>query len=301
MLSLCVLVSLWTPGVDFVRDVKPILDKHCLACHGPEKQRASLRTDSARALREGGSSGPAIVPGRSAQSLIIRAMQAGDEQVKAMPPTGPRVPEAEIVVVRRWIDAGAVIPAGDTLTHIRRTSTHWAFQPVKPPEVPAVREVAWPRNPIDRFILARLERHHLRPSPPADSLTLLRRVTLDLTGLPPTPEEIVDFETNPDYDRVVERLLASPAYGERWGRIWLDAARYADSNGYSIDAARSIWKYRDYVIDALNRDVPFDQFTVEQLAGDLLPGATLEQRIATGFHRNTQINEEGGIDREQFR
>jgi hypothetical protein len=299
MLSL--LLTLLGPGVDFTREVKPILDKHCLTCHGPEKQRASLRTDSARALREGGSSGPAVLPGKGAKSLLIRAMRGKDEDIKPMPPKGPRVTEAELAIVLRWIDAGAPIPAGETITNTRRKSDHWAFQAVKRPAIPNVRNAAWPRNGIDRFVLARLEREGIAPSPEADRITLLRRVTLDLTGLPPTPEEIAAFEANPDYERAVERLLASPAYGERWGRIWLDAARYGDSNGYSIDAPRAIWKYRDYVIDAHNRDLPFDQFTREQLAGDLLPGATQEQKIATGFHRNTQINEEGGIDREQFR
>src|SRR5262249_9676692 len=162
----------------------------------------------------------------------------------------------------------------------------------------------WVRNPIDRFILARLEKEGLTPSPEADRVTLLRRVSLDLLGLPPSPEEVEAFRNDPRpgaYERAVDRLLQSPHYGERWARHWLDLARYADSNGYSIDAPRSIWKYRDWVIDALNRDMPFDQFTTEQLAGDLLPGATVEQRIATGFHRNTSINEEGGINVEQFR
>jgi hypothetical protein len=298
---LSLLLTLWAPGADFTREVKPILDKHCVGCHGPDKQRASLRTDTARALLEGGSSGPAVTPGKSDQSIIIRAMLGRDEEVKAMPPKGPRVSAAELAVVRAWIDAGAKVPAGETITQARRTSDHWAFQPVKRPQVPNVRESGWARNAIDHFILARLEREGIRPSPEADPITLLRRVTLDLTGLPPTTAEIDAFIRQPDYERAVDRLLASPAYGERWGRIWLDQARYADSNGYSIDAPRAIWKYRDYVIHALNNDMPFDQFTIEQLAGDLLPNATQEQKVATGFHRNTQINEEGGIDREQFR
>ena len=159
-------------------------------------------------------------------------------------------------------------------------------------------------NPIDAFILARLEKEKIQPSPEADRVTLIRRLSLDLLGLPPTPAEVDEFLNDPrpdTYERLVERLLASPHYGERWGRHWLDVARYADSNGYSIDAPRSIWRYRDWVIDALNRDLPFDQFVIEQLAGDMLPDATLEQKIATGFHRNTQINQEGGIDKEQFR
>jgi hypothetical protein len=174
---------------------------------------------------------------------------------------------------------------------------------VRPP-LPDARQADWSRNAIDGFILARLEKESIKPSPEADRITLIRRVSLDLTGLPPTPAEVDAFihDRRPDaYERLVDRLLASPHYGERWGRLWLDVARYADSNGYSIDAPRNIWKYRDWVIDALNRDLPYDQFVIEQLAGDLLPNATREQRIATGFHRNTQINQEGGIDPEQFR
>ncbi|HET6251649.1 MAG TPA: DUF1549 and DUF1553 domain-containing protein [Tepidisphaeraceae bacterium] len=186
----------------------------------------------------------------------------------------------------------------------RPASSHWAFVPPVRPPLPAVKNAAWCRNPIDRFVLAKLEAQGIAPSPEAPRATLLRRVSLDLIGLPPTPAEMDAFlaDKSPDaYEKVVDRLLASPHYGERWGRHWLDAARYADSNGYSIDAPRSMWKYRDWVIDATNRDMPFDEFTIEQLAGDLLPNATLDQKIATGFHRNTQINQEGGIDPEQFR
>src|SRR6266446_2470533 len=181
---------------------------------------------------------------------------------------------------------------------------HWAFKaPVRPP-VPKVKNQKWVRNPIDNFVLARLEKEGLKPSPEADRVTLSRRLSLDLTGLPPTPAEADEFlaDSSPDaYDRLVERLLASPHYGERWARAWLDVARYADSNGYEKDAARSIWPYRDWVIQAFNHDLPFDQFTREQLAGDLLPNPTLDQRIATGFLRNSMLNQEGGIEPEQFR
>jgi mono/diheme cytochrome c family protein len=290
--------------VDYVRDIRPILTAHCTACHGAAKQRGSLRLDSVRAAQRGGNSGPALVPGKSGESRLVVAVAGGNDDVRAMPPKGPRLRAEEIDLLRRWIDGGAAIPAGDPAALAAGSSKHWAFQPIRRPVEPSVRAARWCRNGIDRFILARLEKEGVAPAPEADRATLLRRLSLDLIGLPPSPRDIDDFLSDKRadaYERVVERLLASPHYGERWGRHWLDLARYADSNGYSIDSPRSIWKYRDWVLDALNRDMPFDQFVVEQLAGDLLPNATSEQRIATGFHRNTQINEEGGIDREQFR
>src|SRR5262249_3454450 len=210
----------------------------------------------------------------------------------------PRLTEAEVGLVRKWIDQGAKVAEASAAAK----ETHWSFRPVRRPDLPAVKNAAWVRNSIDAFVLARLEKEGIAPASEADRPTLLRRLSLDLIGLPPTPEEVDAFvkDRSPDvYERVVDRLLASPHYGERWGRHWLDLARYADSNGYSIDAPRTIWPYRDWVIHALNRDLPFDQFTIEQLTGDLLPGATTEQKVATGFHRNTQINEEGGVDKEQ--
>jgi hypothetical protein len=316
-LTLCVAVLLpvgvySAEPVDYSRDIRPILTKHCLSCHGPKKQRSGLRLDSAAAARTGGNSGPALVPGKSGASRLIQAVSGGNDEVPAMPPKGPRLPAAEIALLRTWIDGGAAIPTGETtLQSDRGSSKHWAFQPIRRPAEPVVKNAPWCRNAIDRFILARLEKESIAPAPEADRATLLRRVSLDLTGLPPSAQEVADFlaDSRPDaYERAVDRLLASPHYGERWGRHWLDLARYADSNGYSIDAPRSIWKYRDWVLDAFNRDKPFDQFVIEQLAGDLLPPpvpggntGTVEQRIATGFHRNTQINEEGGIDLEQFR
>ncbi len=289
--------------VDYLREIKPLLTKHCVSCHGPQKQRSGLRLDSAAGALKGGNAGPAVVPGHSDQSRLIQAV-SGTADVAAMPPKGPRLRGAEIALLRAWIDAGASAPAGEAETTTSAASGHWAFRPLVRPNLPAVRNVAWVRNPIDRFILARLEQEGVAPSPEAERPTLARRVFLDLTGLPPSPKELEEFlaDASPDaYERLVDRLLASPHYGERWGRHWLDLARYADSNGYSIDAPRSIWKYRDWVIDAFNRDLPFDRFVIEQLAGDLLPNPNTEQRIATGFHRNTQINEEGGIDLEQFR
>ncbi len=289
--------------VDYLGDVKPLLAKNCYVCHGADKQRSGLRLDTAAALLRGGNSGPAAVPGKSGASRIVQAV-TGAEGVKAMPPRGARLTPAQVTSLRAWIDAGARAPQDEPTPASTRRSDHWSYQPPVRTAVPVVKNPAWVRNPIDRFILARLEKEGIAPSPEADRVTLIRRLSLDLTGLPPKPREVDDFVNDkaPDaYDQLVDRLLASPHYGERAGRWWLDQARYADSNGYSIDAARSIWPYRDWVIAALNRDLPFDQFTIEQLAGDLLPGATQEQKVATGFHRNTQINQEGGIDLEQFR
>ena len=222
-----------------------------------------------------------------------------------MPPKQPRLTAAEIALVRRWIDAGAIGPTEETITASKGPDrSHWSFRPVVRPPLPKVHNPGWCRNGIDYFILQQLEAQGISPSPEADRVTLIRRLSLDLLGLPPTPEEVDAFvhDTSANaYEKLVDRLLKNPHYGERWGRHWLDAARYADSNGFNIDAPRSIWRWRDWVIDALNADMPFDRFTIEQLAGDLLPNATLEQKIATGFHRNTLINQEGGIDVEQFR
>jgi hypothetical protein len=288
---------------DFTRDVQPILARRCTACHGPIKQRGGLRLDSGVAIREGGNSGPAVTPGKGASSHLVLAVE-GAEGVRAMPPKGPRLSPREITLLRSWVDAGAAAPPAPARGRARAASRHWAFLPVQLPSPPAVRQVGWVQHGLDRFILARLEKKGLRPSPEADRITLLRRLRLDLTGIPPKPQEVEAFlaDHRPDaYERAVDRLLASPHYGERWARHWLDAARYADSNGYSIDSPRAIWKYRDWVIAALNRDLPFDRFVVEQLAGDLLPDPTPGQKIATGFHRNTMRNEEGGIDEEQFR
>jgi mono/diheme cytochrome c family protein len=303
VLVLCsVSVAAAQETADYVRNVKPILKQHCVACHGPKVVKAKLRLDTAAGVRKGGARGPAVVPGKAAESPLIDALK-GANDFTLMPFNKPALPEKQIRLLAAWIEQGAKAPANEVADD-GSGRTHWAFQPPKRPPVPAVKDTKWPRNAIDHFLLARLEREGIRPSPEADRVTLLRRVSLDLLGLPPSPEEVSAFlnDRRPDaYERVVERLLASPHYGERWGRHWLDLARYADSNGYSIDSPRTIWPYRDWVINALNKDMPFDQFTVEQLAGDLLPDATREQKIATGFHRNTLTNEEGGIDPEQFR
>ncbi len=289
--------------VDYLRDVKPLLAQHCYACHGAKAHKSGLRLDSAAAIREGGQHGPAVTPGKSGDSLLIRALE-GAPGVTRMPFKRPPLSPAQVAVLKAWIDAGARAPAEEKPADEAKSATHWAFLPPVRAPLPAVKDPHWPRNPIDRFILARLDREGITPSPEADRTTLIRRLSLDLLGLPPPPAEVDAFvqDMRPDaYERLVDRLLASPHYGERWGRHWLDLARYADSNGYSIDGPREIWKYREWVVNALNRDLPFRQFVIEQMAGDMLPGATPEQQVATGFHRNTQINQEGGIDPEQFR
>src|SRR5439155_6607844 len=220
-----------------------------------------------------------------------------------MPQKGDRLTAEQIGLLRAWIDQGAAWPDSASVK-VEDKRNHWAFKLPARPAVPKVKNSKWVRNSIDNFVLTRLEHESLKPSPEADRVTLMRRLSLDLVGLPPTPREVDEFVRDKSaeaYDELVERLLASPHYGERWGRHWLDAARYADSNGYEKDAARSVWPYRDYVISAFNRDRPFDQFTIEQLAGDLLPNSTLEQRVATGFLRNSMLNQEGGIEPEQFR
>lgn len=290
--------------VDYARDVKPVFAKYCVSCHGAEKQKSGLRLDTAAAIHKGGDSGAAIEVGSSDKSRLVIALRGGIADIKPMPPKSPKPTTDEITTISRWIDQGAKAPANEIADRPKSGSNHWAFQSIRRLAPPAIAIADWARNPIDRFILARLEKERIAPSPQADRATLIRRLYLDLLGLPPTPEDVDAFLADPRhdaYERVVDRLLSSPHYGERWGRYWLDAARYADSNGYSIDAARSIWPYRDWVISALNRDMPFDRFVIEQMAGDLLPNATMEQRVATGFHRNTPINQEGGIDLEQFR
>ena len=293
-----------TKKVDFPKDIQPLLSERCYSCHGPDKQKAELRWDTKSGAFKTGDHGPIIVPGNSAGSRVIKLV-SGLEPDAMMPPRGAPLTLEQIGLLRAWIDQGAVWP--ETAAVAQKASgkqNHWAFKaPVRPP-VPALDKKKWARNPIDQFILAKLEKENLHPSPEADRVTLIRRVTLDITGLPPSPREVDDFLTDRApgaYERLVDRLLASPHYGELWGRHWLDAARYADTNGYEKDRGRSIWPYRDWVIQALNHDMPYDRFTVEQLAGDLLPNATLDQRIATGFLRNSMQNQEGGIEPEQFR
>ncbi len=290
-------------NVDFHRDVEPLFRDHCLGCHGPAMQQSGFRLDDRAVLLKGGNSGKAaIVPGSSSASPLIQRV-TGAAGLTAMPPVGPRLSAEEIAVLRAWIDQGAAWSGESTLGGVAVVpirSQHWAFQPIRRPAV-ATGET----SPIDGFVHARLRREGIAPSPEAPKNILLRRVSLDLTGLPPTPEELAEFEadTRPDaYERQVDRLLASPHYGEKWARHWLDQARYADSDGYEKDWSRPYaWRYREWVIDALNRDMPFDRFTIEQIAGDELPKATVEEKVATGFQRNTLTNREGGIDTEQFR
>jgi mono/diheme cytochrome c family protein len=287
----------YSAEVDFKRDIEPIFVKRCSECHGPDKVKGGLRLDSkAEALKGGKSGKAAIAPGHSSESEIIRRVTTEDVDDR-MPPKGERLEAAQVAALRAWMDAGANWPEKDV-------KAHWSFVAPVRPNAPAVKDANWARNEIDRFILARLEKEGLSPTKEADRRTLARRLTLDLTGLPPRPEEVAAFvqDSSADaYEKLVDRLLASKHYGEHIARWWLDLARYADSNGYQVDLARSIWPYRDWVINAFNKNMRFDQFTIEQLAGDLLPDATLEQKIATGFNRNTKINDEGGGDAEEYR
>ncbi|MFN0087082.1 MAG: DUF1553 domain-containing protein [Blastocatellia bacterium] len=281
--------------IDFNRDIRPILADKCLACHGPDapNRRIRLRLDSEAGTRvDLGGGRRAIVPGEPARSELVHRITAADEAMR-MPPasSGRSLSRAEIELLNDWVRQGGAF------------QTHWAFVPPVQPPLPAVRDRAWPKNAIDHFVLARLEREGLRPAPAADRATLLRRVSLDLTGLPPAPAELDAFlrdRSQNAYEKAVDRLLASPRYGERMAFRWLDAARYADTNGYQIDGERSMWRWRDWVINAFNRNLPFDQFVVEQLAGDLLPHPTLDQRIATAFNRNHRTNAEDGIVPEEY-
>jgi hypothetical protein len=282
--------------VDFSRNVRPILARHCFKCHGPDDKarKGKLRLDLREAAIKGGKSGKsAVVPGKPDESEMLRRILSSEES-EGMPPPSAKNPvsDSDKQMLRRWIAAGA------------EYKQHWAFVAPKQAPLPKVRQTDWPRNAVDYFVLAKMEAAGLTPSPRADRAVLVRRVYLDLIGLPPTPAEADSFiqDNSPDaYEKLVDRLLTSEHYGERWARRWLDLARYADTNGYEKDRVRSIWPYRDWVIRALNGDMPFDRFTIEQIAGDMLPNATPQQRIATGFHRNTMLNEEGGIDPLEFR
>ena len=288
--------------VDFARDILPIFEKSCYSCHGPKQQMRRLRLDSKKRAFAGGQSGKVIYPYKASESPLYRRVAGiGDEA--RMPMGGEPLDQEQIALIRAWIDQGANWP-DEVGTEGAEIQKHWAYVPPNRPPLPKVSHPDWAANPIDHFVLARLEKEGLSPSPEAERVTLLRRLSLDLIGLPPTIQEVDAFlkdSRENAYEIQVERLLSSPHYGERWGQHWLDAARYADSNGYEKDLQRQVWFYRDWVIEALNRDLPYNQFIIEQLAGDLLPNATQDQIVATGFLRNSMINEEGGVDPEQFR
>ena len=287
--------------IDFAKDIRPIFESRCHSCHGAEKQMGGLRLDAKNPALAGGDDGKAIIPGNSAHSLLVKKIASGNPE-KVMPPKGERLTKAEITRIRQWIDQGAHWPSDDAQV-ARVESDHWAFQKITRPTPPSVKGRI--HNPIDAFVWQRLQKEGLKPAPEADRYTLIRRLSLDLLGLPPTLEEVDQFVTDRSdnaYEALVDRLLASRHYGERWGRHWLDLARYADSDGYEKDRGRPYaYVFRDWVIKAVNDDLPFDQFSIQQLAGDLLPGATHEQKKATGFHRQTLTNTEGGTDKEEFR
>lgn len=279
--------------VSFADDIEPLLNRSCVACHGEAIQQSGLRLDRRDAAMKGGDTGSIISPGEPDNSTLVHRLE-GREGLVRMPPAAPLSAD-EIEIFRAWIREGAAWNSSTATAQ----SGHWSFQPIERPVVPAVRDQAWVRNPIDAFVLARLEHEGIAPAPEAEPSVLVRRAFLDLTGLPPDARETRDAA---DYEGLVERLLRSDHFGERWASLWLDQVRYADSDGYEKDTVRPYaWRYRHWVIEALNRDMPFDRFTIEQIAGDLLPEATTEQRVATGFYRNTLKNREGGVNVEEFR
>ena len=279
------------PAVSFNREILPILANNCFACHGPDEKKRETKfhfdTQEGMFLKKG-----VIEPGNASESLLVEKITEPNPKDRMPPPeSGHALTEKQIGLLRRWIDEGA------------KWDTHWAYVPPTRPELPSVSQTSWVRNPIDQFILARLEREGLKPSPEADKQTLLRRLSYDLTGLPPTPAETDAFlaDSSPDgYEKQVDRLLRSSHYGERMAMPWLDASRYADTHGYHIDSLRAMYPWRDWVINAFNQNMPFDEFAIEQLAGDLLPNPTREQRIASGFNRNHMINFEGGAIADEY-
>ena len=295
LLLACIRSWVYAAGPDFQHQIRPILSDKCFACHGPDEARrkSGLRLDlPGEPFKELKSGKHAIVPGRPAESELVRRLNATDDDERMPPAKSDRqLSTKEKELLRQWIASGAEFTG------------HWAFVAPAEPKPPVPRLPGWSRNPVDRFVVEKLDAKGLSPEPEADPSTLARRAALDLTGLPPTPEEVDTFladRTPGAYERLVDRLLESPAYGERMAQWWLDLARYADTNGYHIDTHRDLWLWREWVIRAFNRNQPFDRFTVEQLAGDLLPGSTLEQKVASGFNRNGMVNFEGGADPDEY-
>ena len=293
-------------SIDFRRDIKPLFTKHCGSCHGVDKQEGGLRLDHGATALRGGDSGPLLEPKQREKSELWSRITSDDESLKMPPPYEENIhplSAEDIAAIGRWIDAGAVWPDDGKKLVVK--TDHWAYQPLQKTAVNDLPTSAWVQNDIDRFVLAKLQEAGVEPSPRADKYVLLKRLYFDLTGLPPTPNEVDEFlndQSADSYERVVDRLLESPHFGERWGRHWLDKARYADSDGYEKDRPRpNAWRYRDWVIDAINDDLPVDDFTIQQLAGDLLPNATANEKLATAFHRQTLTNTEGGTDQEEFR
>src|SRR6266850_6990546 len=281
--------------IDFDRDIRPIFSENCYQCHGPDEKarKAKLRLDTREGAFRIRKDKTVIIAGKSGESELVRRITNKDpEEVMPPPDSNHKLTPGQIELLKKWIDEGA------------RWGQHWAFQPIRPPKLPEVKNRTWPVNDIDRFVLERLEKEKLSPSPAAGRERLLRRITFDLAGLPPTPQEMDAFLSDKSptaYEKVVDRLLQSSRYGERLAVEWLDIARFADTYGYQMDAPRPMWPYRDWVIKAFNQNLPFDQFITWQLAGDLLPNATKEQQLATAFNRLHMQNEEGGIVEEEYR
>lgn len=287
--------------LDFKKDIAPILSQHCLECHGAEKQRGGLRLDRGDLAMRGSDTGAVLVPGKPEASLLVQIITTGRDG-KTMPPKGEKLSREKVERIQQWIREGAIWPVETASATIHQ---HWAFNKPVLPALPKVRQASWTNNPIDLFIAQRLEKEGLPLSPPASRESLLRRWSIDMIGLPPTPAEVEAFVGDASADafgKQLDRLLASPRFGEKWARHWLDLGRYADSRGYGSDPLRlNAWPWRDWVIDAFNRNLPYDQFTLDQIAGDMVPNPTEDQLLATGFHRNTMTNTEGGTDDEEFR
>ncbi|MCE9558262.1 MAG: PSD1 and planctomycete cytochrome C domain-containing protein [Armatimonadetes bacterium] len=281
--------------VDFGTEIAPIFKAHCMSCHSAETARGDLRLDTPENIKKGGDSGALFIGANPSSSVLVRRIK-GLDGLPQMPKGFPALKPDEIQKISDWIEQGA------SFAGVKPASKHWAYIAPAMPKPPATKLKAWQRNSIDSFVLAKLEKSNLKPSPEASRATLIRRLSLDLIGLPPTPGEVAEFvkDSSPTYyEKAVDRLLASPHYGERQARAWLDLARYADSNGFEKDDNRTMWLYRDWVINAFNRNLPYDKFSIEQIAGDLLPNPTTDQLIATGFNRNTMLNLEGGVDQAE--